>query len=337
MNVTVRGRVWSLVVGAALLAALTTAARAEAAGVCDASCDVDCQTCCKTWSLRAVCADGSVLGETGSFPSPADAATGASSTAAPTDTCADKSAPKWTPYCAPENGVASPLDTPAMGNLVTLRGAVGKSLRSVRDTQAALQDFAEKRMVNKAGTAKVAASAAALRQARDALVASMAGITQIRVRGNPTDSEVTSLDQASQDPRQKGDQAVKDAQAMMADPSIIDAAAEARQAKIAAALAAAKAAQDAAAARAAEQKQKADEAAAAAKAAAVAGLQGRADTTRTQLLANLDATEQKRADLASTLATFQARSDVFPQARSVGDVLTKRLADLQQKIAAERT
>lgn len=333
---TVGGRVWSLLIAVIALGAVYPRA-ASAAGVCDASCDADCQTCCKVWSLRAVCADGEHLGETGSFPSPADAATSASSTAAPTATCADKTAPKWTPYCAPENGVASPLDTPTMASLVALRASVGQSLRGVRDTQSALEDFAEKRLVNKAGVTRIATSASALRTARKALVESMSAINQIRTRGSPTDAEVASLDQASKDPRQTGDQAAKDAQATMADPTIIDTAAEERQQKIAAALAAAKAAQEAAAERAAEARQKAEEAAAAAKAAAAAGLQGRADATRTQLLTSLDATEKKRADLAATLATFQARSDVFPQARSVGDVLTKRLADLQQRIAAERT
>jgi hypothetical protein len=122
----------------------------------------------------------------------------------------------------------------------------------------------------------------------------------------------------------------------MTDPSIIDAAAEARAQKIAAALAAAKAAQDAAVAAAAAQKQKAEEAQAAARAAAVAALQTRADTARTQELASLDDAEKRRSDLAATLATFQARTDVVPQARSVGDVLAKRLTDLQGKIATQR-
>jgi len=324
-----------LAVALLLASALATSSREAAAGVCDAACDADCQTCCKIWSLQATCSNGTVAGNVGSFPGPADAASNASSTPSP-DPCADKTVPKWVPYCAPENSIPSPTDGPTMGNLVNVRAGVGQSLKNVTDAQSALQAFAEKRAINKGGVARVASSASALRQARSSLTDSLGQINQVRSRGNPSDQDVTNLDNSTKEPRSKGDQAAKDAQALMADPSIIDGPAEQRMARQAALLAAQKAAMEAAAAKAAEQKQKADEAKAAAMAMAGASMQTKADTARTQQLAGLDDTEKRRADLATTLATFQARPEVLPQARSVGDVLTKRLADLQQKIATQR-
>ncbi len=329
-------RVRGLALGVSLLAVLATVPTTARADVCDPSCDAECQTCCKVWSLTAVCSDGSTVGETGSFATQADATTAAGTTAPPGAPCSDRSAPRWKPYCAPENGVASPVDVATMGNLVALRASIGQSRKLVADTQAALATFAEKRIILKAGVARVAAAAATLRQARSALDDALLTATLLRARGNPTDADVSSADQGSQNARTNGAAAAKSAQDLMADPSIIDAPAEARAAKAAAAAAAAKAAQDARLAAIEEQKARAAAAAAAAAGAASAAPQQRADDLRAKELSALDDAEKKRADVAATLATFMARTDVFPQARKVGDVLTQRLADQQTKIAAQR-
>jgi hypothetical protein len=319
-------RGWLGLVAFAVATVASSPALAQTA-TCDSACDVDCQTCCKPWTLRATCPDGTVVGETGSFPTPADAA-GSATSSPPTiaGACAEKAQPTWAPYCAPENAIASPLDTTTGTNLVTLTASIGKSLAGVKAAQDTLATFAEKRTVNRAGAPKVAAAAAALRQSRTDLTGALGSARQLRVRGNASDAEVSALDAATMGARKQGSDAVAGAQSLMNDTTVIDATAEARQQKIDAA----RAARVAAAALAAEQAQKA----AADRAAALAK---RADEDRTAIVAKLEATETARAEAAATLATFMARSDLTPAARSRGDQLNARLADEQPKVAAQET
>jgi len=344
MGLGVRG----VLLAVAVLASSTLATRPAVSGVCDASCDVDCQTCCKSWSLQATCSDGTVIGENGGFATPGDAATGAASMPAPSTPCADHAAPKWTPYCAPENSVPSPLDAPETVSLVALTASLAQSLHGVSEAQQALGDFAEKRIVLKAGFPTISAAAVSLRQSRATLTEALGSARQLRVRGSVTAGEVSSLDKSTVDPRQQAGDAVKSAQALMTDETIIDAPAEARRKKAEEAAAAAKAAQEAAAAKAAELKKQRDDAAAAAKAAAedraqkaaadrAAAQQKRVQTDQAALQTSLDAAEKSRAETAAALATFLARSDVAPAAKTTGDQLSHRLSDLQPKIAATKT
>jgi hypothetical protein len=255
-----------------------------------------------------------------------EASASATSTPLPAAACGDKSPLKWRGYCAPENQVASPLDGPTMGSLLALGAAIDKRQREAREAQAALFDFAEKRMVNKAGSATVAEAAAALRQALPGLTDAMGRVRQLRAHGEPATADVTALDQATTVARQRGDDAVNKARAVMADPTVIDAAAEARMQKLADALAAAKAKADEL------QVQRQASLAAAAEHAAKAN-----ETQRATLLAGLDATEKSRSNMATTLATFMARNDLLPLTRRMGEQITARLGGLEQKIAVERS
>jgi hypothetical protein len=246
--------------GVALVLCTTAAPRSARSDVCDPGCDVDCSTCCKKWTIRAACPGREAL-ETGSYPTPREAAAGAlSASPAATDRCEDGTAPRWQPYCAPENAVASPVDPPAMTKLVAVRASLGQRLHDVRDAQGALFDFAEKRFATTAGQQRLGEAAAAFRQVRAAVVDAMATSQQLVARAEMTQADVDALDASTSDVRQRADVAVAKARALMGDPTIIDFAAEARQKKISEALAAIQARQAAEKARGEDARRQVEEA-----------------------------------------------------------------------------
>jgi hypothetical protein len=208
-----------------------TAPRTARSDVCDPACDVDCATCCKKWTIRAVCTTGEAVSETGAYPTPRAAQTGAAAEAV-TDKCADGSEPRWAPYCAPENAIASPVDPPAAAKLVVLRASIAQRLHDVRDGQAAIIDFAGNHLLYPAGQQRIGDVATALRHARSALADALATAQQLTSRVGLAEGDVESLDASTADARKRADAAVAKARALIADSTIIDSAAEARQKKL---------------------------------------------------------------------------------------------------------
>jgi hypothetical protein len=208
-----------------------TAPRTARSDVCDPACDVDCSTCCKKWTVRAVCGTGEAVAETGAYATPRAAQTGAAA-AAVTDKCTDGSSPRWLPYCAPENAVASPVDPPAVAKLVVLRASIAQRLHDVRDAQAALIDFAENRFLTPPGQQRIGDLAAVVRRARTAIADALAVAQQLTSRVSLAEGDVEGLDTSTADARRRADAAVAKARALIADPTIIDSAAEARQKKL---------------------------------------------------------------------------------------------------------
>jgi hypothetical protein len=215
----------------AAVALFATAPRTARSDVCDPACDVDCSTCCKKWTIRAVCATGEAVAETGAYSTPRAAQTGAVA-AAVTDKCTDGSEPRWAAYCAPENAIASPVDPPAMKRLVALRASIAQRLHDVRDAQAALIDFAGNRVLYPSGQQRIGEVMATLRHVRSTVADALAAAQQLASRVELAEGDVEGVDVSTADARKRAEAAVAKARALMADPTIIDSVAEARQKKL---------------------------------------------------------------------------------------------------------
>jgi hypothetical protein len=295
---------------------------AHAADVCDAKCDADCETCCRTWTLRAVCSDGTTTDQTGGFPTMREAVNATTSSPPPEHHCADKRPATWRAYCGPESAAPSPLDGPAAVRLVALEVSVAERLHDVREVQESLYTFGEKRLLNKAGQQRIGDVAAQLRKARFDVYLALSMVVQAKRRGEPTDADVAGLDQSTKDARQRADDAVGAAHALQADATIIDLPAEARQQRISASLAADQARAAAEKARLDEAKRERDQGEARRRASA-----DEAEATRKAAVADA---QQKRQ------ATIAAAAKQAEETRATAAQAAARQAEAAREAEADR-